>query len=560
MSNILYIHIGTPQNERESSPMVPLVEPITPTLSQNEQLHRIFTDEKSTYYLFLRTIEANMSHIKADPGHCPLIHACIVKNRTDLLRPIYLSGIWDIVVKQRIPNDCWPFLKEYVGNTVFDIAKLKSKNIEDDLMRYNEWNSEKQPLRMAIKRGLTRVIPNVVDAAASPTIITDAFADGLTPLHWACVVGDLSVFKLLVKLGADVNNKTETGESILHLTCALGRKDIAKYIVQDLKMNTTERGPTGRSPVDYTAETGDVELFLILVSAKARIEYSALILSCMKGNAKFLEVMHGRCRLDLAYQDRYGRTPMHHAAENGHVDVMKYLIEKGAKLNGIDKNHRTMLHVLADRGHHKAILALKRHIKRHLLDQRDRYIGADNCFLVKGSDNGRPAFHYVEVKRKYIKIFLERTRGGNLDIANFGEVIRSGWGPEATTEDMRIIEKRYDDRVNSSEVLKDMTALHTAVTKEKWDVVPALIEVGADVNAKDHYGCTAMHIAAMKGHKATVQVLLNAGCDITIKDKERLTALEIAKANNNFNVQRLLQTITVRKIIKVGREREGERE
>ena len=41
---------------------------------------------------------------------------------------------------------------------------------------------------------------------------------------------------------------------------------------------------------------------------------------------------------------------------------------------------------------------------------------------------GRKAWHYVEVRRNVVHIFLKKTRAGQVDVALYGTVVKSGWG------------------------------------------------------------------------------------------------------------------------------------
>ena len=41
---------------------------------------------------------------------------------------------------------------------------------------------------------------------------------------------------------------------------------------------------------------------------------------------------------------------------------------------------------------------------------------------------GRKAWHYVEVRRNVVVIFLQKTRAGQVDVAVYGTVVKSGWG------------------------------------------------------------------------------------------------------------------------------------
>lgn len=60
--------------------------------------------------------------------------------------------------------------------------------------------------------------------------------------------------------------------------------------------------------------------------------------------------------------------------------------------------------------------------------------------------------------------------------------------------------------------------LFEAVRKGDAAAVTALLDKGADVNAKFRYGQTALFKAAERGHAAVAKVLLDRGVDVTVKD------------------------------------------
>src|SRR5262245_33116784 len=57
-----------------------------------------------------------------------------------------------------------------------------------------------------------------------------------------------------------------------------------------------------------------------------------------------------------------------------------------------------------------------------------------------------------------------------------------------------------------------------AVRKGDLAAVTALLDKGADVNAKFRYGATALFKAAERGHTEIVKLLLARGADVTVKD------------------------------------------
>ncbi len=84
------------------------------------------------------------------------------------------------------------------------------------------------------------------------------------------------------------------------------------------------------------------------------------------------------------------------------------------------------------------------------------------------------------------------------------------------------------------------TALQLAAANDHSDVVEALIERGAQINAQDLEGASALMLAAEKGHTAIVQQLLRAGADPALRSHRGETALGFATMGGYTPVVRVL--------------------
>lgn len=70
--------------------------------------------------------------------------------------------------------------------------------------------------------------------------------------------------------------------------------------------------------------------------------------------------------------------------------------------------------------------------------------------------------------------------------------------------------------------------------------VRALLDYGADVNGIDNKGNTALHVAARAGFVASMKLLIDAGADVGTRNKNGKTALELAMRNKRQGILRLI--------------------
>jgi NF-kappa-B inhibitor-like protein 2 len=90
---------------------------------------------------------------------------------------------------------------------------------------------------------------------------------------------------------------------------------------------------------------------------------------------------------------------------------------------------------------------------------------------------------------------------------------------------------------------KGETPLHLAAIKGNVSRAVQLIEIGADINARDHCGWTPLHEACNHGNVGVVRCLLDGGADINDRggyDCDSTTALMDAATNGHVSIVTLL--------------------
>ena len=70
---------------------------------------------------------------------------------------------------------------------------------------------------------------------------------------------------------------------------------------------------------------------------------------------------------------------------------------------------------------------------------------SERVFLVRGKDKGKPAWHYVLLvdDDETIDTFKEAVKSGHLDVANYGEIMFSGWGEDPPNDVTEKVHKKY---------------------------------------------------------------------------------------------------------------------
>lgn len=91
--------------------------------------------------------------------------------------------------------------------------------------------------------------------------------------------------------------------------------------------------------------------------------------------------------------------------------------------------------------------------------------------------------------------------------------------------------KKYPRIVNIKYSSSCMTALMLAVLQGDLDIIKAIIEAGADINAQSNGGMTALMEAASWGHADIAKLLIEAGANINARNTEGSTALLYAAGN-----------------------------
>ncbi|XP_062247246.1 ankyrin repeat and SAM domain-containing protein 1A-like isoform X3 [Platichthys flesus] len=212
--------------------------------------------------------------------------------------------------------------------------------------------------------------------------------------------------------------------------------------------------------------------------------------------------------------DSTGYTPLHHAALNGHSEVVEALLRNEALTNIADNKGCYPLHLAAWKG--------DEHIVKLLVHQGPSHPRLNE----QNNDNETPLhcaaqYGHFQVVRLLLEELTDPTMRNNkfetpLDLAAlYGRL-----------EVVKLLLCAHPNLLSCN--TKKHTPLHLASRNGHLSVVEVLLDAGMDINYETEKG-SALHEAALFGKADVVQRLLSAGIDVNITDQKGLPALDTVK-------------------------------
>jgi len=152
------------------------------------------------------------------------------------------------------------------------------------------------PIHTSATYGNENILQWIIDNGMSVNISNAA---GYTPLLNVARVGNSALARKLLVRGADVNVKVsrEDTRTSLHAACLSGNVDVARLLLENGADPNSCTSTDKRTPLHWAAQLGHLEMTKLLVSFKANI----------------------------SARDKFGFTPRHLAVEKRHDKIMEFL-------------------------------------------------------------------------------------------------------------------------------------------------------------------------------------------------------------------------------------------
>eukprot|EP00731_Ephydatia_muelleri_P029108 Em0020g752a len=209
--------------------------------------------------------------------------------------------------------------------------------------------------------------------------VNDMDGSGQTILHWAVLSGSLeTVHYLIVEGQASIDSADRNGLTVFHVAAVKNYLPILKLLAgcaykryPKPQRLLNAKNKSGLTPLCCAAQAGHVEIVRWLATKGGGDPTiptgqgaAPLHVATIAGQLEVVKYLYqfGSATAFGGLRSSDGTSALHFAAASGFIDIMKWLLEqKHCTGDEVDQYHRTPLHYAAESGHLKAIQILCEH-------------------------------------------------------------------------------------------------------------------------------------------------------------------------------------------------------
>ena len=374
----------------------------------------------------------------------------------------------------------------------------------------------------------------------------------LPMLHLAAHHGWMDVIiSLMTRYKCDTNCKDSHGRTPQHYAASNNHLEVLKYFINEQHCNSMTRDNDGNTPlhlacnyshiniVQCLLSTGKVDPLaknnddVIAVFEQDKIRLPMLHLAAHLGWMDVIISLKTRYKCDTNCKDSHGRTPLHYAVINNHLEVVRYFInEQHCDPMTRDNDDDTLLHIACNYSH--------THMVQYLLSTGKLDPLAKNKYGKRANVTPNDIYGSLQFSQGEWRHSLLHLAAHN------------GWMNVV----IDLIPKyKCDTNCKDSD---GRTPLHYAVINNHLEVVWYFInEQHCDPMTGDNVGNTPLHYACRYGHLNIAQYLIReAHCNPSCENNDGDTPLHYACEYHHTDIVQYL--LTLHKVKSLARNKNGD--
>ena len=423
-------------------------------------------------------------------------------------------------------------------------------------------------LHLAAHHGWMDIIIDLITKYKCDTNCKDS--DGHTPLHYAASNNHLEVVRYFInEQHSDPMTKDNDGDTPLHYACDYSHPHIVQYLLSTGKVDPLAKNKYGETPMykqDYNSKLpllhlaathGWMDIVIDLITkykcdtnCKDSHGRTPLHNAVRNNHLEVVRYLINEQHCDPMTRDNKGDTPLHIACKHRHPHIVQYLLSTGkvdplAKnkkgktpiFNGDDTNTQPLLHLAAHHGWMDIVIDL---ITKYKCDANGKDSHGCTPLYYAASNNHLQVVRYF-INEQYCD---PMTRDNDGDTPLHVACCHS----HLNITQYLISEAHCNPSCENND---GDTPLHTACTHRQTHIVQYLLSTGkVDPLAKNKNGKTPMivvdyayrpllHLAAHHGWMdMVIDLITKYKCDTNCKDSNGRTPLHYAARNNHLEVLR----------------------
>ena len=416
----------------------------------------------------------------------------------------------------------------------------------------------------------------------------------VTPLMLASQRGHYEIVNLLLQNQANVyicNRKLQTA---IEFACINGHKSVVKLLLYKNAISDLSN-IDGWVPIILASQEGHIEIVELLLNYGVNPDVynflnkkTSLMQASEMGHHNVVELLLAK-DADPNIFDCYQKTALHYSCSNGHYSIvallldhnadpnpngtgetpliiafrkrdykiMKLLLKKGADVNGLIDNCRTIVMSASSKGYQDIVeLCLNYNCDLNITDEFgwtaltlacvndhvnivELLLNAGASPNVKRGNNGQTGLILVSNKGYFEIAKLLLLKGADPSITDINQNTALHYSIVNGYQNITVLLLENNANPNALNY-EQLTPLVLASKIGCYDIVKLLLDRGADANISDNDGWTCIMYASQFGHEDIVKLYIDHNFDLSATDKFGRTVLALACFTGHVDVVELL--------------------